>query len=208
MSSTFDDDLVRAKETLDQIDAALAARQGDLPRRVEQGLQRLLSARLHVESWRNLLNSREAATSFASGLELMVDADGRARFFGGATSPIPFADARLFATQALVTSTWALADRVTAFVGPVLCTEKANKRPVQLVSHFVTRNDTVGLGLVANSIRDTYGWPVKLSYMVRNYFVHDGGLGEAGSCFQSPSADSRPPDIRGVQSVASGSWMA
>jgi hypothetical protein len=78
--------------------------------------------------------------------------------------------------------TWSLADNVSAFVGRVLCSSDGGafntQQAPKLVSHFVNAKDSLRqstAGLVFDSIRQTFGWPIAVSYALRNHFVHDGG---------------------------------
>jgi hypothetical protein len=38
------------------------------------------------------------------------------------------------------------------------------------------------------SMRRTFGWPIAVSYALRNHFVHDGGRGARGNFFEGPES--------------------
>lgn len=86
-------------------------------------------------------------------------------------------------------------NRISALVGHVFCTPDASRNermPTQLVSHFIQRNNTKKktAAAVFESIRLSFGWPVGISYAVRNHFVHDGAQLAGSDFFAGPTKDS------------------
>ncbi|MBX3157653.1 MAG: hypothetical protein KF773_16900 [Deltaproteobacteria bacterium] len=92
-----------------------------------------------------------------------------------------FAHVRLIGVEAYLSLTWSLADRISAMVGRILCTIQGGamneQSPAKLVSHFLVEERTkeTTAGVVFDSVRQLFGWPIGVSYAIRNHFVHDGG---------------------------------
>jgi hypothetical protein len=63
---------------------------------------------------------------------------------------------------------------------------------VQLISHFVNRDKTkkTTAAAIFESVRQAFGWPIGLSYAIRNHFVHDGAQIDGSDFFEGPSAAS------------------
>jgi hypothetical protein len=84
----------------------------------------------------------------------------------------------MIGVQAYLTTKWALADRITGMAGRILCTPEAGLNgasPPQLVSHFVQKDrKKMTAGALYDSLRSSFGWPVGISYAIRNHFIHDG----------------------------------
>jgi hypothetical protein len=102
---------------------------------------------------------------------------------------------RFIGVQAYVTTNWALADRITGIVGRVLCTPAAGRNSenrTHLLFHFVNRDNTNKMTAAAlfESVRQAFGWPIGLSYAIRNHFVHDGAQIGGSDFFEGPSAAS------------------
>lgn len=100
---------------------------------------------------------------------------------------------RFIGVQAYVTTNWALADKISGMVGRILCTPDASRNstnPVQLISHFVNRDKTKKTTAAAlfESVRQAFGWPIGLSYAIRNHFVHDGAQIGGSDFFEGPFA--------------------
>jgi len=172
-----------AKKTLGQVDVALSRKPGALPADVEKAFRTIVDCRSDIDHWITMVDARAAAWQLLDRLELKADVDDLVPF--GATRA-KFVHVRLIGVQAYVATKWALADRITAMVGRVLCTPDAGfngANPVQLVSHFVQKErKKTTAGALYDSLRCSFGWPVGISYAIRNHFVHDGGQ-MAGSDF-------------------------
>ena len=60
----------------------------------------------------------------------------------------------------------------------MVCPPNAGSNPVspaQLVSHFVQiEKGKTPAAVVSKSVRHMFGWPLAISYAIRNHFVHDG----------------------------------
>lgn len=133
--------------------------------------------------------ARKAALQLLEALETTADADDKVLL---GTTLIKFQHVRFIGVQAYITTVWALADRITGMVGQVLCTPDAGlygKKPAKLVEHFIKpeRNKTTAAALF-KSVQQTFGWPIGLSYAIRNHFAHDGAQIAGSDFFKGPSA--------------------
>lgn len=151
-------------------------------------LRRSLATASSIAHWRELLTARNAARELLTGLEDRIEQDDFVVVQFGtprrSAQPmrIKYSHARLIAVEAYLSLTWSLADNVSSFVGRVLCSSDGGAFNTQqsptLVSHFVNAKDSLRqstAGLVFDSIRQTFGWPIAVSYALRNHFIHDGG---------------------------------
>jgi len=191
MSPTLRQRLDGAKATLGQVDVALGRKPRALPSDVETAFRSVVNYRSDIDHWITMFDARTAAWELLDGLELKADADDLVPF--GVTRA-KFVHVRLIGVQAYVATKWALADRITGMVGRVLCTPDAGSNeasPAQLVSHFVQkdRNKTTA-GALCKSLRSAFGWPVGISYAIRNHFVHDGGQMAGSDFFEASTSAS------------------
>lgn len=186
MTRSLDDRLVAAKSTLDEANTLLSGNAG-LVNAGDQ-LRRSLATASSIAHWRELLTARNAARELLTGLEDRIEQDDFVVVQFGtprrSAQPmrIKYSHARLIAVEAYLSLTWSLADNVSSFVGRVLCSSDGGafntQQSPKLVSHFVNAKDSLRqstAGLVFDSIRQTFGWPIAVSYALRNHFIHDGG---------------------------------
>jgi hypothetical protein len=63
---------------------------------------------------------------------------------------------------------------------------------VQLVAHFIDKDRKKNTAAALyESVRQTFGWPIGVSYALRNHFLHDGGRVHGVDFFAGPTASSR-----------------
>ena len=202
MTKSLDERLEVAKGTLDQANTLLNVNAGLVS--VGDQLRRSLATVSSIAHWRELLAARNAARELLSGLEDRIEQDDFVIVQFGtprrAAQPmrIKYNQARLIAVEAYLSLTWSLADNISAFAGRVLCSSdggafNAQQSP-KLVSHFVDvkgslRQSTAGL--MFDSIRQTFGWPIGVSYALRNHFIHDGGQRQEVAFFAGSSSTDR-----------------
>jgi len=166
---------------------------GRLPANVETQFRTVASSSGDVEHWIGLLDARSAARTLLTGLESVADQDDWVQL---GAQRVKFQTARLLGVQAYLASGWALADCLTAMVGRVICTPDTGmdpSKPAKLVSHFVERERERKRGTasaVYEAVRHTFGWPIAVSYALRNHFLHDGGRRSGASFFRGPTAAS------------------
>lgn len=167
-----------AKNVLARVDAAIARNTPNaLPPSVARAFQELTAHTVEIDRWSVLMEARSIAWSMLDGLETRADADGLVPFGAGRAK---FHSVRLIGVQAYVAATWALADSMTMVAARILCTPdgaRNNADPPQLISHFVKQNSTKKRTSAAlyESIPQTFGWPICISYAIRNHFLHAGG---------------------------------
>ncbi|MEW6742176.1 MAG: hypothetical protein AB1486_05415 [Planctomycetota bacterium] len=187
MSKTLEQRLGDAKEVLDQVDAALRRRPTSMPIDVTDSFKKVVAFGAEIPHWIGLLKSREAAMGLLSRLENTVEEEDCVSLF---SAPLKYQHVRFIGVQAYVTTTWALADRITRIVGHVLCTPEAGCNgafPPQLVSHFVQKERAKKTAALFGSMKRTFGWPICVSYAIRNHFVHDGGRFSSFDLFEGLS---------------------
>lgn len=186
-----------AERVLTEVDTALA-KDAALHSDITEALRQVTAHRSDMALWKGMIDARDAA------MEYLVSADDEAGSsqdglvaFG--KNRIEFRHARLIGVEAYLSISWALADSITAVAGLVLCpAERGNNpaRPAQLLSHFVndSKGNDVGKSApdaIAKSIRQSFGWPIVISYSIRNQFVHAGGQANGYSFFSEPPDQNR-----------------
>jgi hypothetical protein len=178
-----------AKTALARVDAALARHSGKLPAEVERQFKELAAFGTDVEHWNQMLAARQTARALLDNLEQQVDQNDDVPY---GASRAKFQTVRLLGVQAYLASQWALADRLVNVSGRVLCIRDCledPKKPPQLVSHFVAGKgpQEKAAAITFYSLRHSFGWPIAISYALRNHFLHDGA---GGDFFDGPTAAS------------------
>jgi hypothetical protein len=177
-----------AKGVLAKVDAAIARNTPNaLPPTVARAFQELTSHTVEIDRWSALMEARAIAWSMLDRLETRADPEGNVPFGAGKAK---FHCARLVGVQAYVAATWALADSMSVVVARILCTPSGARNradPPQLISHFVKRDSTKNKTSAAwfESIPQTFGWPICISYAIRNQFLHAGGHANGHDFFTS-----------------------
>ncbi len=189
MTKTLEVRLRDAKAVLDKTNAAIVRHPGKLSPEVEELFRKVTQFGGDVEHWIGMLHARASAVQLLGDLEKNADANDCVAL--GATR-VKFQHVRLIGVQSYVTTTWALADRVTGMIGRVICPPNAGSNPVipaQLVSHFVQlEKGKTPAAVVSKSVRHMFGWPIAISYAIRNHFVHDGAQFDGSDFFEGPTA--------------------
>jgi len=192
MSKTLDQRLRDASVILDNVHLTLSRHPGRLPVDVENTFRSITSVRSDITHWFGLFEARHESLMLLDALETRADAAGNVPF---GTTRIQYQHVRFIGVLAYITTTWALADRITGMVGQVLCTPEAGLNitsPAQLISHFIQRDrirKTTAAALF-ESVRQTFGWPIGLSYAIRNHFAHDGAQIGGSAFFEGQSTAS------------------
>lgn len=191
MSKTLEDRLRDARAQFGKVDAALLRRAGDVPREVDEQFRAVSAFAADIEHWLGMLQARGVARQLLTDLENEADADDTVAL---GASRAKYQHVRLIGVQAYLATKWALADRLVGMVSRVLCIRSSlndPKKTPQLVSHFLGKNTNTETAAVAfYSIRHAYGWPIGISYALRNHFVHDGGQVAGTDFFDGPTASS------------------
>lgn len=189
MSKTLDERLRDAKGVLDRVYAAVERNPGRLPTEVEQPVRRVIDYRDDMEHWLGMIEARAAALRLLDALENKTDGDDCVLLND---VKVKYRHVRFIGVAAYVTTNWALADRITGMIGRVLCTPQVGLnpvKPVRLIDHFVKeeKKQTTTAALF-EPVRHAFGWPIGLSYAIRNHFVHDGAQFDGCDFFEGPVA--------------------
>ena len=182
MSKPLEERLRQVKGDFARIEATLTTHSGTkVSLEVADEFKKVTAFANDVDHCLRMIESRRIAWNVLSGLEGLVDADDTVPIGAGRAN---FYHVRFLGLQAYLASKWALADRLAAVAGQILCVpnqlNNMEKRPPQLLSHFISselEGKTAALAFL--SLRRLFGWPIGVSYAVRNHFVHDGGRNRA-----------------------------
>jgi hypothetical protein len=189
MSKTLEERLQDAKTALAKVDGAMARHTGRLAAEVETQFKALAAFGSHVEHWNQMLAARQAARALLDNLEHQADHNDDVPY--GPTR-VKFQTVRLLGVQGYLAAQWALADRLVGMSGQVFCIRNSLQDPKnapQLVSHFVGGKgpESKTAAIAFYSLRQSFGWPIAISYALRNHFLHDGA---GGDFFEGPTAAS------------------
>lgn len=189
MNKSLQERLQDARETLDHVTTALNRRPGALPSDVETAFRGIAAFGSDIRHCLEMANAREAAWRLLDRLEDKVDDDDMVPL---GDSHAKFVHVRLIGVQAYLTTKWALADRITGMAGRLFCTPEVgfnSANPAQLVAHFVQKDrKKTTAGALYQSLQSSFGWPLGVSYAIRNHFVHDGGQMNGSDFFEGPSS--------------------
>ena len=89
---------------------------------------------------------------------------------------VDFSVARHLSLTSYVTTTWSIYDRISNICGRIISvSEIANHRKLnpKINEDFLGEKDKMGFS-VHKQIKHGYAWPIKVSYNVRNWLVHEG----------------------------------
>lgn len=194
MSKTLEERLVAAKNELAKVDAVLLKHLGTgrLREDVVKQFDALAAFKADVDAWCGMIAARRAARKLITDLEKQVDGDDTVLL---GSSRVKYEHVRLIGVQAYLSTKWALADRLVGMVGRIVCTANTGlneAQPAQLVTSFVNADrKKAPAASYYQSIRETFGWPIALSYALRNHFVHDGGQLEGVNFFAGKASHAR-----------------
>ena len=188
MTPTLQQRLQDAKTTLKQVHAALWRKPGAIPEVAIKKLLKVVNHHSDIDHWLTMIDARTEASQLLEGLETKSDADERVPF---GDTRAKFFHVRQLGVQAYLATTWALSDRITGMAGLVLCPPDDgfnDRRPAHLVSHFThKKRKRRTAGVTCDSLRFAFGWPVGVSYAIRNHFVHNGAQIAGSDFFEAPT---------------------
>lgn len=194
MNKALEDRLLIAKAELAKVEAVLLKHvgAGRIPADVVTQFNELAAFKADVDAWFGMIAARRAARNLLTDLEKQVDGEDMVLL---GTSRAKYEHVRLIGVQAYLSTKWALADRLVGMAGRIVCTANVGlnaAQPAQLVSTFVNADRRKApAASFYQSIRETFGWPIALSYALRNHFVHDGGQLAGVSFFAGPASHAR-----------------
>jgi hypothetical protein len=190
MNKPLDERLRVAKDDLLKIDATIQKSARVVPHVLGQ-FKQVTAFAADIDHWLRLIETRAAARRMLTGLEAQADAADTVPLGVGR---VGFQHVRFIGVQAYLATKWAIADRIALMVGHVLCIRNQlndPKNPPQLLSHFVREDTKKHTAVMAfYSMKHTFGWPLGISYALRNHFFHDGGELDGTDFFDGPSATS------------------
>jgi hypothetical protein len=189
MSKTLEDRLQDVKTALGKMDGVIARSAGKLVSDVEKQFKSISAFGYHIEHWNQMLAARQVARDLLDNLEQRSDKNDDVLY---GESKAKFQTVRLLGVQGYLAAQWALADRLVGMAGQVLCIRNSLQNPrnaPQLVSHFIAGKgpESKTAAIVFYSLRQSFGWPIAISYALRNHFLHDGADGDF---FAGPTAAS------------------
>lgn len=141
-----------------------------------------------LEHAKALVSVREIALNAVIAFPTQVSSTSSGRFsYHGAD--VMFKQGRYLVLQNYATTTWALYDALAKVAGILCCSDEfaRNKQvPVKLYEHFLKGKICVG-ARVQEHLKGAYGWPIAVSYKIRNWLVHDGHSHEGVELFKYDS---------------------
>ena len=161
-----------------------------------------------------LLPLRNVALAAAKSFPTRISANRPDRFRYNDID-VTFKQGRFLSLQSYVATTWALYDTLSKVAGVLCCTDersKNNAKPVKLPEDLVRGKNIVG-ARVHDHLKGAYGYPIALSYALRNWLVHDGHCQNGTELFKSDSPSSAPYEIANdawtkIEEKVSGEYKA
>jgi hypothetical protein len=177
MSKTLSERLDDAKEILDGIHSAIQASPEDLKSDARDYFSKVLEGRNELVNVQNLIKVRLSALKYLDNLGTEPDSEGNVLF---GSIRVHFAHARLMGVQAYLSTAWSISDTLCRIAGRLLCTPDAGQNeaaPSQLVSHFISKSSAKkqAASSAFSPLRPSFGWPIGISYAIRNLFLHEAG---------------------------------
>lgn len=121
----------------------------------------------------DLINAREYARQLLHNLPSITDPNDIVDYHG---ITIPFHAARLLGFQSYLSLTWAVCDSIIPAISLLLfdrATSKSQSNPPTLID-LIKKNINKTSHFNSVFIINGYGFPIVVSYIIRNHFVHDG----------------------------------
>lgn len=107
---------------------------------------------------------------------IAAPADQPAQEFSHDGVEMSFPAARHLALTAYLTTTWSIYDRLTNVCGRIAGTDGLGQNPKQnpkLCEDLLYDKQKLGFS-IGHHLRATYAWPIRISYGIRNWLVHEG----------------------------------
>ncbi len=189
MSKSLEQRLQDSILEFDEMHQMLNRKPGEVHADVENVLRSFANLRDEVAGLIELIEIRKSAFRFLDSLEKKVDANDNISLND---LSLKYHHVRLIGVQAYISTNWAIADRITGVVGRLLCTPESGSNALSLAKMptFVKRDiaKKATAAILVQSVRQTFGWPVGLSYAIRNHFIHDGAQSGGKDFFEGTSA--------------------
>jgi len=107
---------------------------------------------------------------------------------------VTFKQGRFLVLQSYLATTWALYDAVSKIAGVLCCVDELAKNraiPIKLPEHLLKGDNCVGFH-VQDHLKGGYGYPIAISYAIRNWVVHSGHSQNGFELFESDSPNGPP----------------
>jgi hypothetical protein len=176
-------DLIWINEAVAKIGSA-----GTLSRESNEFFNMSPQLAVQLEHAKGLLPVRDAALTalLAFPKQLSIASPGLFLYNG---LDVPFKLGRYLLFQNYAVTTWALYDSLAKVAGLLSCNDKLSKnpvKPIKLYEDFLQGDNCVG-ARVRDHLKGAYGWPIAVSYKVRNWLAHDGHCHEGVEMFKYDS---------------------
>ncbi len=188
--STLDTALKQASEDLRWVGDAIArvGPAGTLSKESNEFFQMGHQLAVQLEHAKALLPVRETALRALLAFPKQVSKTSPDLFIYNGID-VAFKLGRYLLFQSYAVTTWALYDTLSKVSG-FLCTNdevsKNTVKPVKLYENFLQGKNTVG-ARVYDHLKGGYGWPISVSYKIRNWLAHDGHCHEGSEMFRYDS---------------------
>lgn len=169
---------------------------GTLSERSYEFFELLPNLSVQIADMRGLVDARDSALSVLAAFPSQANPDDRSTFLLNGIA-VPFRQGRLLLLQGYMASTWVVYDTLSKIGGILLCTDERAKdraKPVKLQEDFLGGRNTVG-ARVQDHLKGAYGWPIGLSYAIRNWVLHDGHTHEGIELFRYNAQDVAPFEV-------------
>ena len=170
--------IVRSAQELQQAWAMVKSVSGtELPAECYENWIEKASLHFVLDSTGNLFPARDTAWQNVLSIivpENIVDASQNRVRLG--SLEMEFAVARHLALTSYVAVTWAIYDRLSNVCGRLAAVAKIAQNPRQnpkACEDFLGDKDLLGFN-THQHLKDAYGWPLKISYKLRNWILHEG----------------------------------
>ena len=149
-----------------------------------------------LEDAKALMPVRGVSLDVAKSFPKQVSTANPQRFlFNGVE--VTFKQGRYLVLQSYLTTAWAIYDALAKVAGILCCVDersKNNTKPVKLPEDFLRGQKFVG-ARVHDHLKGAYGFPIALSYAIRNWLVHDGHSHNGIELFKSDGPPAPPYEI-------------
>jgi hypothetical protein len=177
VNKTLAERLLTAENSVVETQGLLMQHFSRLSKGAAEKLHTLIRIQAFFPEWREELELRNTTLALLTAMDLDRSLNGRVSVSG---HDLSIGRLREITLRSYLTTTWSLADSICAQICGILCTsDQLSNRDykLQLASVFVKqKNPGKGLpNIIHDNIKTTAGWPICLSYSLRNFFTHDCG---------------------------------
>ena len=149
-------------------------------------LNESVNAQSEIPHWKRLLETRAAALDVLTSLEKEANSNDLLAIGG---VEIRFDLARFMMVQSYLTAHWSLADSIVPVAGRIL--SGAGKKNSLKLADILGLNKSKAFAVTVHEpFVLSFGWPIGLSYALRNHFFHDGASVKGRSFFKGDTPKS------------------